>query len=389
MARFGSPLPWMLLGLAVYLSSCSKCGSTVPALPDGGKAKGKHLSVEAGANVGEFVSLHLDASDIVHLSYYDRSQQALKYARQTENGFSVETVESNCSQCLYSAIKQNAQGEPVVAYYSGTDKMLMLAMKVGQEWKKETIEWGQGTGMGVRLLYDQQGKLHALYYSGDGFLKHAWREQPKPVAAQPAKGQDQPPASAGIWGSEQVDRANGSEKVLITLMEQPQGGLVASYLHWSGLSSELKIAYQRKDQGWTCEVVTRENNPGKSSALFVDSGSAPQIIYRESMTNNLVLTRFTQNGWEAKPLCDQAFNMAFATNGKGVLLVAFSRGPGTDVRDGSLSYALFRQGRWARHQVSQSPGSGAYLDVAVSSHGQPIVAYHEEKAKTLQVFIGE
>ncbi len=406
MARFGSPLPWMLLGVAVYLSSCTKCASSVPPLPDGGKAKGKHVSVESGSNVGEFVSLHLDASDAVHLAYYDRTQQALKYARQTENGFAVEVVEANCAKCVFSALELNAQGEPGVAYFNGTDKMLMFAMKVGQEWKKETVEWGAGTGMGIRLLYDQQGKLHALYYSGDGYLKHAWREEHKPAENQktPDKAEGKAPDKAagkdkeakpvntgtGLWGAERVDRANGSEKVLITLMEQqPQGGLAASYLHWSGMTSELKIAYQRKDQGWTSEVVTRENNPGKSSALFVDSGSGPQILYRESMTNNLVLTRFSQNGWEAKPLCDQAFNMAFATNGKGLLLLAFSSGSGTDARDATLRLALSRQGSWTLYSLSDTPGSGAYLDAAVSSHGQPIVAYHEESTKSLKVFVGE
>jgi len=379
-------------GLMLAVVACTESVDT----KSGGRATGKTYTVDNSGNAGQYVAMDIDVNDAVHMVYYDEKNQSLKYVRQSSSGFAIDTVDDSCAKCLYCTIKVTGEGEPHVAYYRDTNKMLTYAYRKEGAWKKEPIEWGEGTGMGARLLFDNEWKLHAMYYSGDGFLKHAWRvlrdeaNQPPPPP-KPKKGESAPVVelTEGIWGNERVDKANGSEKVQISFVRQPKGGLAGSYFHWSGLNSEVRVAIQGEDGKWSTEVVATENNPGKSSALFFTPKNEPRVIFREARKDRLSIAEFTAEGWAVKPLLDNVYNMALAADASGNLLIAYNRMHGPDPRKGHLNAAIRKSGVWTIYEVDGSRGAGTHLDAVFTASGAPVVAYYEERGHSLKLFVGE
>ncbi len=386
---------WLRIGMwttvTCLVAACSQKGVEMKA---GGRAKGRILTVDNSGDAGHHVAMDLDGNDQVHLVYYDRKNQALKYVRHSAAGFSTETVDDTCKHCLYATIRVTGGFEPHIAYYSDLTQTLTYAYRKGREWKKESIEWGRGTGMGVRLQFDDKLQLHALYYSGDGYLKHAWRV-PNQAAAEAKKkpkgkkGADARESPEGIWGSDRVDKANGSEKVSISFIRQPGGRFAASYFHWSGLSSEVRVALQGEDGTWATEVVAHEHSPGKSSAIFFNRQGEPRVLFREALKDRLSIAELGVEGWKVTPLVPDAYNMSLAIDGTYNLLLGYEKMSGRDPRKGHLRMAWRRDWKWHEYEVDPTPGSGSYLAAGLTATGSPILAYFEESTKSLKLFIGD
>ncbi len=380
---------------AVVLATAMSCSQKGVKMVKGGKAPGKTVVVDNSGDVGLYVSMDIDVNDRVHMVYYDQKNKQLKYVKQAEAGFASEVVDDACQQCLYACITVTGNAEPHLAYYSSATQTLTYAYRKDGRWKKEPIEWGRGTGMGVRILFDEGNALHALYYAGDGYLKHAWRILRKDAPAKvPLRGKKAGKNSVaqelteGVWGSERIDKANGSEKVQISFVRGPQGGLATSYLHWSGLSSELRVAFKQKDGDWESQIVAREQNPGKSSALFF-LGGKPQLLFREALKNRLAQATRADEQWQITPLVKGAHNLSLATEAAGDLLLAFGALSGRDPRKAHLECAVRRSDTWTRYLVDSTAGTGIHLDAALTTQGSMLIAYRDEKARSLKLFIGD
>jgi len=385
----------------VLLGISLGAGCTEPSpLRDGGKAQGRILTVDNSGDAGLHVAMDLDVEDGIHLVYYDRAKERLQYVRHAAAaGFAADTVDDGCKSCLYASVRVTSPDEPHVLYYSDATQTLTYAYRREGRWRREPVEWGRGTGMGAWLVLDDRQQLHAVYYSGDGYLKHAWRVpnpdagKPPPaarprVAGKPDPGPPPEPPE-GLWGNERVDKANGSEKVQIGVVRQASGKLAVSYLHWSGMSSELRVAIQAEDGTWNTEVAAHENNPGKSSALYFAPDGSPRVIFREALKDRLARGELTAEGWKGTTFVPEAYNMAVAVDASHHLLLAYMRMIGQDVRKGHLRKALKGSKGWADFLVDETPGAGSFVAAGLTSSGRPVVAYYTETSKSLKLFLGK
>jgi hypothetical protein len=379
--------------LVVLLSACDEKGVKMTAA---GKAQGEILTVDNSGDVGYHVDMILDENDRPHIVYFDKKNKALKYVRHSAAGFSSEVVDSTCKRCLYATIRVTGDSEPHIAYFNDSTQTLTYAFRRDGKWKQEGIRWGKGSGMGVRLMFDDHQGLHALYYTGDGYLEHAWRvpnqaaletkKKAKTKTGQKGeKKKDEQPE--GIWGNERVDKANGSENVSISLVRQPNGMFAASYFHWSGLSSEVRIAKQGEDGSWTTELVAFEHSPGKSSALIFNRQGEPIVFFREAMKDRLSIAELTAEGWKVTPLVPDAYSMSVAIGGTFNLLLGYESG--RDPRKGHLRMAWRKDWQWYDYEVDLTRGSGSYLAAGLTTNGVPVLAYFEETGKSLKLFIGK
>lgn len=381
-------LLWLVV-VSVMISACTEKRIKVAG---GGQAKGKIIIVEEKNQAGQYVAMGVDSRDKVHMVYFDKQNQALKYAVEAEDGFSKEFVDKSCKRCLYGAIAVDKDANAHLAYYSDASKTLVYAYKKDGEWQKEPIEWGDGIGMGARLLFDHEGKLHVLYYSRDGYLKHAWKLYPEAISKDGKKisGSEKTIETKDtFWKSERIDKANGSDRVQISFKRQPKDRLAASYFHWSGFDSDLRVAIEGLYDTWTIETVAIEQNPGKSSSLFFTPKGEPRVIFREARKDRLSFAEPTKDGWESKALVENAYNMALASNDKGEILVAYLKMPGTDPRKGKLCSLLYKNGKWTRFDVDAEDGSGTYLDAALTKSAKPLIAYYEDHSQSLKLFVGQ
>ncbi len=381
-------LIWIGLGMVAM----SACFDRKIDVVEGGRADGKILVVEEGAQAGLYVALDIDNQEHVHMVYFDKKSQVLKYATQTGEGFEKDVVDPSCVRCLFGTIAVDKDARPHLAYYSDAEKTLIYARKVEGAWHRESIEWGDGIGMGAKLLFDHQGGLHALYYSQDGYLKHAWRSTGKPKAVKDKTKPGSKVSSLSSlfsWENERIDKANGSDRAQISFRRQPKGRLAASYFHWSGFDSELRVALEGLYDTWTIEVVEVENNPGKSSSLFFTPNGEPRIVFREARKDILSFGEPKKGGWKNRTLVENAYNMALASHDSGDILIAYLKMPGNDPRKGHLCAVRYSNESWSRFDVDTTSGSGTYLDAALTKQKKPVIAYYEDKTESLKIFVGK
>jgi uncharacterized repeat protein (TIGR01451 family) len=130
-------------------------------------------------NMGWFNALALDAAGNTHISYFDISHGALKYAQQTASGWQLQTVESSeYGIGDYPSIDLDAAGNPHISYEgytSGGGMMLKYAYWNGSEWEQQTVDPDLGYAMGeTTLALDNQGRPHISYHAENQSLAYTY-----------------------------------------------------------------------------------------------------------------------------------------------------------------------------------------------------------------------
>jgi hypothetical protein len=138
-------------------------------------------TVDGPGYVGSFASLAVDAEDNSSVAYFDSTNHALKFASQSGGNWTVETVAATGSVGWYASLALDAQGNPHIAYYEMTEWMrdgdLKYANKNGGSWVIETVDATGNVGEFAALALDAQGNPRIAYYDGTNHhLKYASKD---------------------------------------------------------------------------------------------------------------------------------------------------------------------------------------------------------------------
>jgi hypothetical protein len=86
----------------------------------------------------------------------------------------------------------DSSGNPHISYYDDTNNYLKYARWKGSSWEIQTVEGGGGSYTSIAL--DSSGNPHISYYHGDGNLKYV-----KVTTTQPQVTTTPPAEAPWVW----------------------------------------------------------------------------------------------------------------------------------------------------------------------------------------------
>ena len=349
---------------------------------------GWHIeTVDSEDYVGYESSLALDSAGNPHISYYDNTNYALKYATLKDGNWSVEVVDSSCGPWT-SSIALDAQDDPHISYTC--HERLNYTKRINGNWTFETPDPGPSRAKWPSIAVDQEGDPHISYHAvPDGDLKYASRQNGswtlEVIDSEGDVGEESSLAldEDGYPHISYLDSSNmdlkfaewtGSNWSVETVESAGRVGMFSSialddagnpHISYNDYAYEDYVKYAVRDGlEWTIEIV---DSFGRGTSIALDSTGNPHISCFDSLMHDLKYAHRTEKGWVVESL-------DYWDNAETSIALDSNDNPHISYLDwvqGDLKYATFRNLLYGPVYGNATPGRGPGQDVILGSDVHP------------------
>jgi hypothetical protein len=362
----------IVLFVAMVMVSIAVMPSAIAGKPTTPPAAFSVYSVDSVGDVGHYTRIALDSQNNVHMTYYDATNYALKYATNTGGPWKLETIATVGSRydAAISGVADIAVDslDNVHIVYRNIDHNLVYVHKVGGSWVSATLDsdiWGQ-----FSMVVDKQDRIHISYY------EDSMPNQPTIEYAS---------NSAGLWTIETVAAdANLSWSVQMAL--DSNGGAHIIYLNLS----DYKLSYATRENGrWVSQVLELGGQVAADASMAIDSNNNVHLSYftHNGQLQQQVL-RYANNAggvWSnmiIDPSGDIRYDSSIAVDRLGKAHICYNDyGSASKM---NLMYATNAGGSWQIKLVDGSRNVGLQNDMAVDSQQKVHISYLDNAYSNLK-----
>ncbi len=319
-----------------------------------------HFSIpDAGADVGEFASLDILPSGEPAISYYDRTNGNLKYARREEGEWIIDVFDDDLADVGQYTSLECTPARPHVSYYDATNGDLMLAAEIPGGMLYQIVDSEGDVGMFSSLTRLPDGLGISYYDATRGDLLYATRLDSNPFD----------------WTIDVVD-SDGDFGQWTSSASLVSGEPAVVYV--SEWNETLRYAW-RDGLTWRRETVAEWSVVGGTSLAVFPSGQ-PAVTFSRGPADYEGELRYAWHdgqGWHTQVVDSLERDL---TVGHHSLSILPSGQPAIGYRtaDGLLAYATLVGHSWETMVVDESALDVAYPSLAVVPSGAPAIAYYDE-----------
>jgi hypothetical protein len=306
-------------------------------------------------DVGCGNSLALDSGGKPHISYYDRGNHSLKYARWSGTNWRITNVDVADWGGASNSLAVDSRDRPHIAYYDYGNGDLKYAHWTGSSWRITVVDSGGNVGEYCAIALDSADRPHISYRDvGRGDLKYArW--------------------NGNRWDIRYVDRTEwvgyGTSIAVDSLGRAhiayhsafPEEGL--KYARWTGTRWEITFA-------------VKKGGMGRMPSIALDSSNKPHISHLDYYGANLEYAKWTGTKWENTTVDYKGMMGRYSS----IALDAYDRPhisyngltPGFD-----LKYARGYGEGWLITTVDSRGQVGEFTSIALDADGNPHISYYD------------
>ena len=327
------------------------------------------ISAEAGiwtstvidyqGDVGQYSSIAIDSDGDIHISYYDQTNESLRYASKTSGQWNRIEVDSEMSTGTWTSIAVDSGGNSHISYMSSTYGELKYATDAGVGWSNQTVDDSAIVGRYSSIALDEEEKVHISYHdTTHNDLKYATNVN-------------------GFWEDLTVDN-EGDTGLYTSICVDSQGAVHISYYDLTNKS--LKYA-SNAGGDWQNQTIDDAGNVGTYTSIALDSSDMVHISYCDETQLDLKHATNSDGVWTVNTVDSDGQVGRYSSlviDSSGNAHISYQKVDSLD-----LKYATNSGGTWAT-EVAESAGDvGFWTSIALAPNGYPFISHYDQEDQSL------